>query len=497
MGNTERVVLDVPKAAMDNLSTTPHPKKVIRTDIRAPQSLQPWQLLKSNYYRVLALLLSDLLALALAWRFAEYGNKFYSPVSPQLDWWEWLGLPSLFWLFASCTFILFAYGGLYSFSMQWKYVRCGQLVSVVYLMSLVIGYIYDPKIDPPRSLFFTAWFGSILLVIALRLITALMLRQAEQRQQQIPVFIIAPAHRLAILSKVLQSRAQCQVVGAALARSANAPSTLQAILASQAQEVLVENLPQTELASALYWRLRRLGITMRLIPSSLEMLHRRGTPEVFAGLPTLLLQFPIIGGWDYRCKRSLDFVGALLALIVFSPVFIGTAIAIKLSSPGPIFFCQERMGLHGKVFQVWKFRTMVADAATLQTNLEQNNEVKDGVMFKMKNDPRITSIGRLLRRTSLDELPQLFNVLLGQMSLVGPRPLPLRDVERFAPWHHIRHQVLPGITGLWQVSGRSNINDFTDAVRLDLYYIDNWSLNLDLDILVDTFRIVLFGKGAY
>lgn len=222
-------------------------------------------------------------------------------------------------------------------------------------------------------------------------------------------------------------------------------------MASQAREVLVDNLPQTELASALYWRLRRLGITMRLIPTSLEMLHRRGTPEVFAGLQTLLLQFPIIGGWDYRCKRLLDFVGALLALIVFSPVFIGVAIAIKLSSPSSIFFCQERMGLHGKVFQVWKFRTMVADAATLQTNLEQNNEVKDGVMFKMKNDPRSTSIGRLLRRTSLDELPQLFNVLLGQMSLVGPRPLPLRDVERFAPWHHIRHQVLPGITGLWQV----------------------------------------------
>jgi lipopolysaccharide/colanic/teichoic acid biosynthesis glycosyltransferase len=121
----------------------------------------------------------------------------------------------------------------------------------------------------------------------------------------------------------------------------------------------------------------------------------------------------------------------------------------------------------------------------------------DGILFKIKEDPRITKVGKFLRRTSIDELPQLINVLLGQMSLVGPRPLPIRDVERFDSWHHIRHHVVPGISGLWQISGRSDLDDFNDAARLDLYYIDNWSLNLDLDILVETARIVLFGKGAY
>lgn len=481
--------------AMNKLSSKPSYKN----DIRAPGSFQPQQIFNSLAYRVIALLLSDLLALALAWRFAEHWNKFYSPVPPQLAWWEWLGLPSLFWLFAGVTFLLFAYGGLYSFSSQEKnYILSGQLVSTVYLMSLVLGYFYDPKLDPPRSLFFTAWFSSIFLVIGLRLVTTLILRQFNRyHPQEVPVFLIANGDRLPILSKILQKKSPYQVVGAALACTANAATTIEKIKTSKAREVLVENLPQTELASALYWQLRRLGITMRLIPSSLEMLHRRGVPEVFAGLPTLLLEFPLISGWDYRFKRLLDIVGALLGLIVLSPVFIIAAIAIKFTSPGSVFFCQERMGLHGKVFQVWKFRTMVADAVTLQKALEQKNEVNDGVMFKIKNDPRITVVGRFLRRASIDELPQLFNVLLGQMSLVGPRPLPLRDVERFANWHHIRHQVLPGITGLWQVSGRSNINDFADAVRLDLYYIDNWSFNLDLDILIDTVRIVLFGKGAY
>jgi lipopolysaccharide/colanic/teichoic acid biosynthesis glycosyltransferase len=155
------------------------------------------------------------------------------------------------------------------------------------------------------------------------------------------------------------------------------------------------------------------------------------------------------------------------------------------------------MGLHGSVFRMWKFRTMVPNAAARQAELERHNESSDGVMFKIKSDPRVTPIGRFLRRTSIDELPQLFNVLMGQMSLVGPRPLPLRDIERFDPWHHTRHQVLPGITGLWQIAGRSTIDAFNDAARLDLYYIDNWSLNLDLEILLETVRIVLFGKGAY
>jgi exopolysaccharide biosynthesis polyprenyl glycosylphosphotransferase len=227
------------------------------------------------------------------------------------------------------------------------------------------------------------------------------------------------------------------------------------------------------------------------------MLYRRGQPETVAGLPTLRLDAPLVGGWDYRVKRWMDYLGAGLGVLALAPVFLAIAAAIRLDSPGPVFFRQERVGLHGKVFRVWKFRTMATDAPQRQAQLEQQNETADGILFKVKHDPRVTQVGSFLRRTSLDELPQLFNVLCGQMSLVGPRPLPVRDVAKFDGWHNIRHQVLPGVTGLWQISGRSDIDTFDDVARLDLHYIDNWSINLDLEILAETVGIVLLSKGAY
>lgn len=465
------------------------------SDIRAPYKLDWHNIFRWRWHRAAALLLCDTAALAIAGRVAAHLNQFYAPLPPPLVLGTWLGLPGLFWILMTVTLLLFTHSGLYSASSQWKYVRSGKLVSVVYLLALLLGYFYDPKLAPPRSLFLTAWLGSVILVISFRLLASLVLKQFEHAQTK--VFLLARAERLSTLALLLQRRSRYNVVGAALASTTSTAVTIQAILSSGAQEVLAESLPQTELASGLYWQLRRAGITLRLIPSSVEMLHRRGVPEVVAGIPTLRMEATLLGGWDYRLKRWLDWFSAFLGLILLSPLFLVVAIAIRLSSPGAVFFCQERMGLHGRVFQMWKFRTMIPEAEALQAALEQQNEAGDGVMFKIRRDPRITAIGRFLRQTSIDELPQLFNVLLGQMSLVGPRPLPLRDIERFDPWHHTRHQVLPGITGLWQVSGRSSLDAFNDAARLDLYYIDNWSLNLDLEILLETCRIVLCGKGAY
>jgi lipopolysaccharide/colanic/teichoic acid biosynthesis glycosyltransferase len=205
-------------------------------------------------------------------------------------------------------------------------------------------------------------------------------------------------------------------------------------------------------------------------------------------------------GGGARIKRIIDCVGATVALLLLFPVMLLIAVLIRLDSRGPILFRQERIGRGGRTFWIFKFRTMIADAEDRLPDLEPHNESAGGVLFKMRRDPRITLLGSLLRRTSLDELPQLFNVLRGEMSLVGPRPLQLRDctlLQRSDPaGYHKRHQVLPGITGLWQVSGRSDL-DFERMLNLDHRYIDDSSLVMDLWIIVQTIKVLLTCKGAY
>jgi exopolysaccharide biosynthesis polyprenyl glycosylphosphotransferase len=194
-------------------------------------------------------------------------------------------------------------------------------------------------------------------------------------------------------------------------------------------------------------------------------------------------------------KRLVDVIGSSIAITSLAPLFCTVAIAIKLNSRGPIFFSQQRYGLNKKRFSMYKFRTMVPDAEARQLALEDQNEAQ-GPVFKIKNDPRLTSLGKFLRKTSLDELPQLFNVLKGDMSLVGPRPLPNRDVARFSDaWLMRRFSVKPGLTCLWQINGRSNTN-FDQWMAYDLQYIDNWSSLLDLKILLMTIPAVLRGSGA-
>jgi lipopolysaccharide/colanic/teichoic acid biosynthesis glycosyltransferase len=196
----------------------------------------------------------------------------------------------------------------------------------------------------------------------------------------------------------------------------------------------------------------------------------------------------------FKIQAIADLSILLLVILALPMLFI--AMVIKLDSNGSVFYKQNRVGLKGCHFRVWKFRTMVKNANELQPALEVKNEVAGGILFKIKEDPRITKVGRFIRRYSLDELPQLINVLLGEMSLVGPRPLPLRDVAKLAPAQLLRHEVLPGITGLWQVSGRSDSNS-EEIFNLDFTYIQNWSLILDLQILLKTIQVVISSKGAY
>jgi exopolysaccharide biosynthesis polyprenyl glycosylphosphotransferase len=194
-------------------------------------------------------------------------------------------------------------------------------------------------------------------------------------------------------------------------------------------------------------------------------------------------------------KRIVDVVGSTLAVVVLAPLFVLIAIAVKMTSRGSALFVQERCGLNGRVFRFYKFRTMVIDAESQKCELEHLNEMK-GPVFKIRSDPRVTALGRVLRKLSLDELPQLWNVLRGEMSLVGPRPPIPEEVERYTDRQAQRLSVVPGLTGLWQVSGRSALNDFDKWIELDLHYVQHWSLWLDLKILLKTFVAVASTRGA-
>ena len=467
-------------------------------DLRAGKQIQQWSMVEFNWLRALLLIASDILGLAIAWKVSLNFNQVFSPLPPELNWGEFAGLTGLFWAFAAVIVTGFAYHNFYRGEAQWRnYVKQAQSISNVYLTSLLICYFYNPTVDAPRSLFFPAWIGSVVIIIGLRLLLTLLFDQFPIARTHTPVFIIAPSDRISYLANIIEKRTGYRVVGVLASSLANTSHSMQSIINSGAKEVIAEGLPETQLASQLYWQLRNAGVGLRLVPSSLMLLHRRGTPEIFGSIPMIRIESSMLANWEYIFKRCLDFVAALIGLIVLSPIFIAIAIAIKTSSKGNIFYTQDRIGLQGQSFQMWKFRSMFMNADHRQAELEHLNKSSDGVMFKIENDPRIIPIGHFLRCTSLDELPQLFNVLFGQMSLVGPRPLPVRDVARFTNWHHTRHLVMPGITGLWQISGRSDLDTIDDVAKLDLFYIDRWSLNFDLEILIETVRLVLFGKGAY
>jgi exopolysaccharide biosynthesis polyprenyl glycosylphosphotransferase len=236
-------------------------------------------------------------------------------------------------------------------------------------------------------------------------------------------------------------------------------------------------------------------VNVQVAPTTMEILMDRAEFVPGQTVPLFTLRPPVFEGIDFALKRTFDLTLSIIGLILLSPVLLIIAAAVKLSSSGPVIYRSARPGMAGRPFYCFKFRTMRAHAEQVQADLESLNE-KSGAIFKIRDDPRLTGVGRFLRRFSLDELPQLVNVVRGEMSLVGPRPLPMRDFDRLEEWHKKRYLVLPGITGLWQVSGRSEL-DFDDLVRLDFLYLERWSIFLDLRILLRTIPAVLSRRGAF
>ena len=241
---------------------------------------------------------------------------------------------------------------------------------------------------------------------------------------------------------------------------------------------------------------RDAAVAVDVVPRLFEFLDGVRSLDQIGGLPLLSIGAPALATPALAAKRLLDVVGSTMLILFFSPLMIGTAIAIKLESPGPVFFRQPRAGRGNKGFKLIKFRSMYVDAEQRKQALGNLNEANDGVMFKIREDPRVTRVGRFIRRFSIDELPQLFNVLRGDMSLVGPRPLIFRETAALEEWHLRRLELRPGITGPWQVYGRSQ-SPFQEMVRFDYQYVAGWSLARDVEILLATIPAVLSGRGAY
>lgn len=468
---------------------------VRRQDLRSPGIARLCRGLPTRYLRVLTLVALDvMLLMAARWLAEVYGTNWS-------ELWSVHENSSLIGLILTIEVGLLATRGLYKAgSHRRDYFGIFKSLTFANVLLLLIAFLHYPEELVSRSTFLLSWLLSVAFVCAGRLLANNVLKFIRtQGAIQYPVFAFCKPEDAEKISALLAREDFCRLAGWAdieRLQQENLKTTLKHLdqLGVSGVYVCAQSIQDPML---LYWNLRNAGITLYILSVGLDPLFRESEFSTVAGVPCIRYAPPIVSGVDFWIKRTFDFCLAVVLVLLAAPIYCTIAVWIKLDSPGPIFYRQTRMGLHSRPFKVWKFRTMVSDADQLQKQLEAQNETKDGVLFKIKNDPRITRIGGFLRRYSLDELPQVFNILLGEMSFVGPRPLPMRDIEKFSDHHFIRHEVLPGITGLWQVSGRSDIDNFEDVLRLDIRYVENWSLWLDLRIILETVQVVLRKSGAY
>ena len=360
-----------------------------------------------------------------------------------------------------------------------------------------------------RLTYIYAWFFCIVLVSCWRLVFRLFRAWLHRRDIAVERVLVVGNNQLSWL--IMQSLADqadrgYRVVGfvglepgadfgrfKALGTLNDLPEILSAHQVSQVF-IALPSVPHREVLQIIE-ECRRRGVQPHVVPDLYEMSLSQVDLDTINGIPLIGFKEVSIRGWNLIVKRALDVSVSAVGLLVLSPLLALIAIAIKLDSPGPVLFKQVRLGKGGIPFTVYKFRSMYDGADKQRDLLRAFNEVR-GPIFKMRNDPRMTRVGRILRRTSLDELPQLWNVLRGEMSLVGPRPPIPEEVEQYEPWHFKRLAVAPGMTGIWQVSGRSRLS-FDEMVVLDIFYVENWSLGLDLRILLRTIPAVISGGGAF
>lgn len=475
---------------------SPLPDQRVR-DLRSPASLRIHQRSLISGLRFLVLMALDFALLFLAWRIAQVSGTDLS-VSLRVEERIISYTPTAILIIGVLAVV-----GLYRQGHEWR--DFGKLTRTLLLVNGAIGLttLFTDSSNVGSLLPFVQFaFLGIVFLISGRYFTSLLIQQVRQvGAARHTVFVFCQPEQAERIVPGLGQKSYYTIAGwndPQQLSDERRSATIRRLSRMGVSEVyLCSQLPARELM-LLYWDLRNVGMTLHvcvLLDRNKDASDSRvwQMPEFYCST----FAPPAIVGVEFRVKRCFDFLAAAIFLCLTSPIYLVIALLIKLDSPGPIFFRQTRIGLHNCPFRVWKFRTMVANAAELQKQLESQNETRDGVLFKIKDDPRVTRVGKFLRRYSLDELPQVFNVLVGEMSFVGPRPLPVRDVEKFSEHYFIRHAVLPGITGMWQVSGRSDVDNFDDVLRLDMVYIKDWSLWLDLKIILQTISVVLRKTGAY
>jgi exopolysaccharide biosynthesis polyprenyl glycosylphosphotransferase len=479
---------------------------VLERDVRAPLFLRPASLLSRYYVRrtvsVLALMAFDVLAVVIA-----------ALAAPAL--WRWLGI-SIYrptgWVIALAAVLVVVVAAGTSLYGVRPLRRSGARVlkaGAITLLVLVLGLSFSNHMhDAPSA--FLLWLPAMLFVLLLRagydlFVSAVIGPGADARS----AIIIGRADYCQRASKMLAVPSEFRLLGAV----ADAPlpagwqkqtgltclgviDHLESIIArtSPAQVVIADPDMVRGRMQQIIDLCRLRHVTLKLVATDIEFGAARVTYVPGFGLPLFVVKPHPISAAGFVAKRVIDVTLSLLGLLVLSPLLLAIALIIKVTSPGPVFFGDMRIGLGERPFRCHKFRTMFLDAADRQQALEEHNECS-GALFKIRNDPRVTPIGRVLRRLSMDELPQLWNIIKGDMSLVGPRPLPLRDNARMHDWQRRRHVVLPGLTGPWQASGRSDL-DFDEMIRLDFRYLEDWSLTSDLVVMLRTIAAVLTARGA-
>lgn len=389
---------------------------------------------------------------------------------------------------------------------------------VLIAMSIVVLFAFFQRFFPSRAIFLVAIpivFGLLLLkrivvrIIRERLwargigVDRVMVVGAGRAGQRLMQWLLGQPQLGYDVIGYVDDRPDRSEIAIATQSSVHRPlhlgtsSEIRDIVSRHHVDEVIIALPPTEheRMTTIMEQCREYDIEFKLVPDLYEMALDKVNIHEVAGMPLIGLKPAQISGWNFMVKRAMDLAVSGVVLIGFSWLFLLISLAIKLDSEGPVFFRQERVGRDGRRFMCYKFRTMFQDAETRKLQLQQAYG-RDALLFKLKDDPRRTRVGRFLRRSSLDELPQFFNIALGEMSVVGPRPAVPPEVAMYEDWHYDRLLVPPGLTGLWQVSGRSNLS-FDEMVRLDLYYAEHWSPWMDIKTIIRTVPAILTARGAY